>query len=69
MNNICSETEPANPNVGDLWYNTNDNEFYVFDYDFKWDKIVDETTVFDIIAEEGNGEDPVEAYDRAMGII
>lgn len=68
MNHYCSPTPPKNPKAGDLWYNTNDNEFYVMDDANRWIAVDDDGLVTDIIIHD-DLDDPYKAYDRAMGII
>ena len=69
MNNSSGEKPHSNPMPGDLWYNTLDNNFYVFEANSTWDVVADENSVFDLIIHEGMTEDPIKAYDRAMGVI
>ena len=65
MNTYCSPTPPPTPSSGDIWYNTDKQEFYVMDGAGRWIAIDDDGFVTDIIDQE----DPNEAYDRAMGVI
>ncbi len=67
-NNTCSDIPPTNPDAGDLWYNTSDNNFYVFDQGI-WDPVMDEDTVFNLIVQDEDEDDPIKAHDRAMSII
>ncbi len=69
MNNYCSPTPPDSPKEGDLWYNTNDNEFYVMDDSGRWIAVDEEGLVTDILIHEDVRDDPTKAYDRAMGVI
>lgn len=69
MNNSCNDIPPYAPEPGDLWYNTSDNNFYVFENNMKWVMVDDSTIVFDILLNKSIKEDPIKAYDRAMGII
>lgn len=71
MNSTLSDKPPANANDGDLWYNTVDNDFYVFDSGI-WEVIPNHLAVVNMVLNnttEEDKEDPVKAYDRAMGVI
>lgn len=55
---------PANPDVGSIWLNTNGGIFHVWDGG-DWIQQDAEHIDFDKI----DLFDPVEAYDRAMGVV
>ena len=67
-NNTCSDKPPKKASAGDLWYNTTDNEFYVFDENLTWVIIDNKDEITEIIMKDDD-DDPVKAYDRAMGVI
>ena len=55
--------EPFMPEAGDIWMNTTEGKFYV------WDGADWEVQDVENIDFSDFGEDPVEAYDRAMGVV
>ena len=69
MNNICGPIPPTSPSPGDLWYNTSDNEFYVFDDARRWITVDNDDLVTNIIMHDDVADDPYKAYERAMGVL
>lgn len=68
MSNICSDKPPTNPHDGDMWCNSLDNEIYVFDHDKnRWITYNNDDVVINIIPHDDN--DPIENYNRAMGVL
>lgn len=67
MNNVSGPHPGKDHNAGDVWYNTNDETFYIFD-GFYWRAARDgiDGLVEDLAKEI---DDPLEAYDRAMSIL
>jgi len=59
----CSSTPPSQSNNGDIWFNTTDKHFYIFQN--IWHKIDHDTVIIEDIYEESLEE----RYDRAMGIL
>lgn len=55
---------PSNPDVGSIWLNTSGGLFHVWDGD-DWIEQTPEHIDFDNL----DLFDPVEAYDRAMGVV
>ena len=51
------------PEAGDIWMNTTEGKFYV------WDGADWEVQDVENIDFSDFGEDPIEAYDRAMGVV
>ena len=70
-NNTSSEHPPTSPNHNDLWYNTATNIFYIFDNNINiWNAVLNENIIeINLTDNLEEKEDPVKAYNRAMGII
>lgn len=67
MNNVSGPHPGKDHDAGDVWYNTNDETFYVFD-GFYWQAVIDDVdTLVGTLTKEA--DDPIEAYDRAMSIL
>ena len=70
MNNICGPTPPKNAEPGDLWFNTIDELFYYLDDANRWITVDNDDIVVNVIMHsDAIQEDPVDAYERAMGIL
>ena len=59
----AGSTAPPSPDPGDIWMNTDEGKFYVWDGS-DWNIEEPEHIDFDAVI-----FDPVEAYDRAMGVV
>ncbi len=57
-------TPPSQPDVGSIWLNTNGGSFYIWNGD-DWEQYSPDNIDFDSL----DIFDPVEAYDRAMGVV
>ena len=68
MNNVSGPQPGKHHSAGDIWYNTTEELFYVFD-GFYWTAVADDNMdkLMDTLTEER--DDPIEAYERAMSIL
>ena len=70
MNNITGPKPHLNPSIGDMWYNTMDGMFYVYDLGDRWVATDDDDLVVNVISHiDALKGDPVEAYNRAMAVL